>query len=93
MFLIVVTVFLTIILITVLYPLIYVISSSFSSGRAVTTGKVWLLPVEPTLHGYKTAFAYPQILRGFQNSAIYTAFWHADQRGHDHSDRLPAVAA
>ena len=57
-----------------LYPLIYVISSSFSSGHAVTIGKVWLLPVEPTLHGYRTAFAYPQILRGFQNSAIYTAF-------------------
>ena len=73
-FLVCVTVFLTLILITVLYPLIYVISSSFSSGRAVTTGKVWLLPVEPTLHGYRTAFAYPQILRGFQNSAIYTAF-------------------
>jgi putative aldouronate transport system permease protein len=73
-FLIFVTAFLTIILLTVLYPLIYVISSSFSSGHAVTIGKVWLLPVEPTLHGYRTAFAYPQILRGFQNSAIYTAF-------------------
>ena len=73
-FLVFVTVFLTLILIMVLYPLIYVISSSFSSGHAVTTGKVWLLPVEPTLHGYQTAFAYPQILRGFQNSVIYTAF-------------------
>ena len=73
-FLIFVTAFLTMILLVVLYPLIYVISSSFSSGRAVTTGKVWLLPVEPTLHGYRTALAYPQIVGGFQNSAIYTAF-------------------
>ena len=73
-FLLIVTAALTIVLLLVLYPLIYVISSSFSSGRAVTTGRVWLLPVEPTLHGYRTAFQYPQIMRGFQNSVIYTTF-------------------
>ena len=42
-FLIFVTAFLTIILITVLYPLIYVISSSFSSGRADRTVPYLLL--------------------------------------------------
>ena len=73
-FLFIITMALTIVLLLVLYPLIYVISSSFSSGRAVTTGRVWLLPVEPTLNGYRTAFEYPQIMRGFQNSAIYTVF-------------------
>lgn len=69
-----VTTALSIVLFLVLYPLIYVVSSSFSSGHAVSTGKVWLLPVDPTLDGYRTVFAYPQIMVGFQNSAIYTLF-------------------
>lgn len=73
-FLIIVTTALSIVLFLVLYPLIYVVSSSFSSGHAVSTGKVWLLPVDPTLDGYRTVFAYPQIMTGFQNSAIYTFF-------------------
>ena len=30
----------------VLYPLIYVVSASFSSGRSITSGKVLLFPVE-----------------------------------------------
>ena len=37
---------LTIILILVLYPLIYILSSSFSSTRAVVAGEVFLWPVE-----------------------------------------------
>ena len=45
--------FLILLSLLVLYPLIYVLSSSFSSPHAVTTGKVWLYPVEPTLVGYK----------------------------------------
>ena len=44
-------IFLTLLSLLVLYPLIYVLSSSFSSPQAVTTGKVWLYPVETTLVG------------------------------------------
>ena len=73
-FVIIVTTMLSIVLLLVLYPIIYVVSSSFSSGQAVSTGKVWLLPVDPTLAGYRTVFEYPQITLGFQNSAIYTVF-------------------
>lgn len=62
----------TIIVILVMYPLIYVISASFSSATALVAGEVFLLPVRPTLAGYKTLFARPTIWRGYLNSAIYT---------------------
>ncbi|EKN65265.1 binding-protein-dependent transport systems inner membrane component [Neobacillus bataviensis LMG 21833] len=65
-------VFLTLVLLAVLYPLIYIVSASFSSASAVTSGSVWLLPVEPTLLGYTTVFKNPQILQGFSNSLFYT---------------------
>lgn len=65
-------VFLALVLIAVLYPLIYIVSASFSSASAVTSGRVWLFPVEPTLLGYMTVFKNPQILQGFSNSLFYT---------------------
>ena len=37
--------FLSLILIIVLYPLIYIVSCSFSNPQAVVAGRVWLLPV------------------------------------------------
>lgn len=61
-----------ILLITILYPLIYVVSASFSSGEALASGKVRLFPVEPTLLSYKTVFEYDAIWVGFLNSIIYT---------------------
>lgn len=66
--------FLTIVLIAVLYPLIYVVSASLSNPQAVTAGKVWLWPVEPTLLGYKTVFEHKQVVIGYFNSAFYTFF-------------------
>ncbi len=55
------------------YPILYIISSSFSSTLAVTGGKVWLLPVEPTLYAYEVVFNYGKIWNGYLNSIIYTA--------------------
>ena len=40
----------------VLYPLVYIVSCSFSSANAVSTGKVVLLPVEPSVMGYQKVF-------------------------------------
>lgn len=64
-------VFLTLLLIVVLYPIIYIISASFSSGSALMTGKVRLLPVELTLDSYKAVFKYNSIWTGYKNSIIY----------------------
>ncbi|WP_239615681.1 carbohydrate ABC transporter permease [Cohnella mopanensis] len=63
---------LSIVLIAVLYPLIYVVSASFSSSYAVLSGKVWLWPVDPSLDGYKAVFKNKNILTGFQNTVFYT---------------------
>ncbi|MGI6018271.1 MAG: carbohydrate ABC transporter permease [Marvinbryantia sp.] len=65
-------VLLGLLLLTILYPLIYVVSASFSSGDALASGKVRLFPVEPTLLSYKTVFEYDAIWTGFVNSIIYT---------------------
>lgn len=40
-------------LIITLYPLIYVLSASFSDPVIVTKGELWLLPKGLTLDGYK----------------------------------------
>jgi len=63
---------LTFMMLIVLYPLIFVVSSSFSNPRAVMTGRVFLWPVEPTLEGYRAVFRNRQIMTGFRNSLIYT---------------------
>lgn len=64
---------LTIILILVLYPIIYVVSASFSSGEAVSSGKVLLFPVDPSLDGYKAVFNNKDILSAYLNTILYTS--------------------
>ena len=61
-----------IVLVLTLYPLIYVLSASFSDPVSVTTGKVTLLPVQPTLDGYTTIFQYGPIWLGYRNTLFYT---------------------
>ena len=60
--------------IMVLYPILYVISASFSSSAAVTEGRVWIWPVEPTLEAYKAVFKYKDIWLGYKNTILYTVF-------------------
>ena len=73
-FLTFVYVILMVVLVLVLYPMVYVFSASFSSPLAVTSGKVWLLPVDFTLHGYQVMLGDPQIIQGYANSIYYTFF-------------------
>ena len=56
----------------VAYPLVYVVSASFSSTTAVMAGRVWLFPVEPSQKAYEAVFTYDSIMTGYLNSAIYT---------------------
>lgn len=58
-------------LIAVAYPLIYVISASFSSPSAVSAGQVVLWPVQPTFIAYKTVIEYKNIWIGYRNSLAY----------------------
>lgn len=63
---------LTLIMIIVLYPLVYVLSASFSTPYAVTSGQVWLYPVDFSLVGYETVFRNDSIVSGYINSILIT---------------------
>lgn len=59
-------------LVVVLYPIIFVISASFSDGTEVQLGRVYLLPVKPTLEGYRAVFSHKNVLTGYRNTIFYT---------------------
>lgn len=67
-------IFAALILFVIAYPIIIVISSSFSDAYALLSGKVWLFPVEFTLDGYKAVFQHKSIWKGMFNSLYYTVF-------------------
>lgn len=60
------------VLIITLYPLIYVVSASFSSAEAVSSGKVVLFPVDFSVRGYQEVFKYKAVWRGYGNTIFYT---------------------
>lgn len=57
---------------TILYPIIFVVSASFSSPIAVGTGQVVLWPVDFSLDGYRAVFSHKRILTSFRNTIFYT---------------------
>lgn len=61
-------------LIVTLYPLLYVLSASFSDPSAVTKGELWLLPKGLTLAGYEAIFDYKPIWIGYRNTIFYSVF-------------------
>jgi putative aldouronate transport system permease protein len=65
--------FMALLLIIVLYPVIFVLSSSFSNKDAVTAGQVLLWPVGFSLEGYQAVFRDPAVLRSIAASIGYTA--------------------
>ena len=65
--------FLLFVLFLVAYPLIFVVSASFSDGEALLNGKVWLYPIKPTLDGYLMVFATREVWIGYRNSLFYAA--------------------
>lgn len=73
-FLICIYSFLAVVLVVVLYPLIYVVSASLSSPVAVSSGRVWLYPVDFSLRGYEVALNNSLIVTGYLNSIYYTFF-------------------
>lgn len=65
-------IFLASLFVVTLYPLIYVLSASFSDPVAVSSGKMVLWPVEPSLEGYEFVFKYKEIWTGYANTIFYT---------------------
>lgn len=59
-------------LVIVLYPLLFIISASFSDPLLVSTGKVYLLPKGFNIEGYIRIFRDPEIMTGYANTIFYT---------------------
>lgn len=53
------------------YPCIYIISSSFSSSKAIEAGSVILWPVDITLEAYEFVLNYKQVWVGLRNTVFY----------------------
>ncbi len=63
---------LTLIFLIVAYPLYFIIISSFSDPKAVSSGKVLFAPIGFSLDGYQEVFKNSEVLRGFLNSLFIT---------------------
>lgn len=66
-------IFLTFIVILIVYPLVFVISASISDPLAVSSGKMWLWPVDITFEGYRKILQNDSIWLGYRNTILYTA--------------------
>lgn len=54
------------------YPFLYVISISISSGTAVNQGKVWLFPVDIDFTTFKMVMNYSELWTSYLNTFFYT---------------------
>lgn len=61
------------IILVVLYPLVFVVSASFSDPAKVLGGEVWLLPKGITLEAYNNILHNGRIWTGYRNTILYTA--------------------
>ncbi|MGG3509439.1 carbohydrate ABC transporter permease [Paenibacillus lautus] len=62
----------SIIIVIVLYPLIFIVSASFSDPTRVLNGEVWLLPKSVTLDAYANILQNEKIWTGYRNTIFYT---------------------
>lgn len=70
----VIIILMSIVLFITLYPLIFIVSASFSDPTYVNSGEVWLLPRGVTLEGYQRVFRNSDIWTGYRNTLLYTFF-------------------
>jgi len=66
------TVLLLLILIVVVYPLVIIVSCSFSDPTAIAQGKVVFFPIGFNIDSYKRVFQDARVLNGFKNTILYT---------------------
>ena len=56
----------------ILYPLYFIVIASFSDPNAIARGRVWFLPKNITLEGYRRILEYKKIWLGYKNTILYT---------------------
>ncbi|GMK47337.1 sugar ABC transporter permease [Paenibacillus glycanilyticus] len=61
-----------IIMVIVLYPLLFIVSASFSDPAKVLNGDVWLLPQGLNIEAYANILQNDKIWTGYGNSIMYT---------------------
>jgi putative aldouronate transport system permease protein len=69
---VVVNILSALIVVVVLYPLIFIVSASFSDPALVLNGEVVLLPKHITIEAYKNVFHNDQIWHSYGNTILYT---------------------
>lgn len=62
----------TLLMLIVLYPLVYILSASISNPDLVNRGEIWLLPKGITFEGYIRVFQDNEIMIGYRNTIFYT---------------------
>lgn len=55
----------------VLYPIVFIVSASFSSPLALSRNEVWLWPVDFSIEGYETLLMYKNVWVGYRNTIFY----------------------
>jgi putative aldouronate transport system permease protein len=65
-------IYLSIAMIIVLYPVLYILSASVSDPRYVNSGEMWLFPKGLNVDGYKRVFENAKIWNGYTNTILYT---------------------
>jgi putative aldouronate transport system permease protein len=63
---------LSVIMLIVLYPLVFVLSASISNPAHIATGDLWLWPKDITFSAYAHIFQNKDIMNGYRNTLIYT---------------------
>lgn len=63
---------LSVVLLMVLYPLIYIVSASISDPVAVNSGEMWLWPIDITFEGYTRVLSNTSMWIGYRNTIYYT---------------------
>ncbi len=61
---------LLVLFVVILYPLLYVVASSFSGGQMLMG--LSLIPKRISLEGYKAVFEYSAVWSGYRNAILYT---------------------
>jgi putative aldouronate transport system permease protein len=65
---------LSLMMLIVAYPLILVVSSSFSDPFEVLMGRVWLLPKKISVAGYQLILERKELWIGYRNTIFYAVF-------------------
>ncbi len=64
--------FLSIVLVIILFPLVFVVNASISDPALVTTGQVTIFPRGIQFDGYRKIFEYDKLWLGYRNTIMYT---------------------